>query len=158
MNTSQRYNFRAYLSVLSMLFLLSGCAFHKSVTNDAVRRMDTSFIRLNETTSHDVVTRFGPPPPLPDNLQREKVFTEDFLRYSCIETKTARFEIGYILILPFAWTDTQAVDEILIELNPDRTVRNVVRTRRETRWAPLESEDSRKPAKTQCLSQKGGAK
>lgn len=158
MNTSLYHIFAAQLSACFMLFIVSGCTFHKSVINDEVRHMDTSFIRPNKTTAHDIVMRLGPPPPLPDNLQREKVFTEDFLRYSCIETKTTRFEIGYILILPFAWSDTQAIDEILVEFNPDRTVRNVVRTQRETRWAPLESEESRAPAKTQRTPSQGGTR
>jgi hypothetical protein len=129
--------------------------FHKGITNEYVRHLDTSFIRPNETTVREVVMRMGPPPPLPDALQREKTFTEDFLRYSCIENKTTGFEIGYIITLPFSWTDTQAIDEILIEVNSNGTIHNVVRTQRDTRWAPLESETSRKPLTTQRAAQKG---
>lgn len=144
--------FAGILCVLAGLTGISGCAFNRTVVNGQVQNFDTSFIVPGQTTMTEVLTRLGPPP-----ASEAGGFGGDCLRYARCETRQTRLLFGYILFLPFEWSDTQAVDEYLITFNSGEIVTDVIHTRRDTIRPPVESEDARLPVQCTTLVPEGGA-
>lgn len=140
------------LCVLAGLAGISGCAFNRTVVNGQIQNLDTSFIVPGKTTMTEVLNRLGPPP-----ASEAGGFGGEFLRYACSETRQTRLLFGYVLFLPFEWSDTQAVDEYLITLNSDEIVTDVIHTRRDTIRPPVESEDARLLVKCTDLVLEGGS-
>ena len=132
-------------SLALILLLAQGCAFNRTVVNGHVSKMDTSFIQPGKTTGWEVIDRLGPPPPKPENYY-EKLYSENFIRYTCYETKTIGFQIAYFIYLPWWWQDAQAVDETLITLDDNGVVKDVIKTKRSAIWTPLTDEAARPPA------------
>lgn len=133
-----------FCSLALILLLAQGCAFNRTVVNGHARNMDTSFIEPGKTTGWEVIDRLGPPPPTLEN-QNEKLYSQNFIRYSCYETKTTAFTIAYFIYLPWWWSDTQAVDETLITLDDNGIVTDVIKTKRSAIWTPLTDEKARAP-------------
>lgn len=141
---------------LAATLLLAGCAFTRTVANSHVRQFDTAFIQPGRTTVGQVLATLGPPPPLPEGVESPPLFADDYLRYVCYETRQTRLLFGYIVFFPFQWSDTQAVHERLITFGPDGTVRDVIRTERDTVRLPLESDVQRLPVRCASSLTKGG--
>ena len=131
-------------SIALMLLLAQGCVFNRTVVNGQLRNLDTSFIEPGKTTGWDVIEKLGPPPPTIENYN-EPLCSDNYIRYSCIESRTTRFTIAYVLYLPWWWNDTQAVHETLINLDDNGVVEEVIETRRYAMWKPLNGEGSRPP-------------
>lgn len=134
-----------FCSLALILLLAQGCAFNRTVVNGHVSNMDTSFILPGKTTAWQVIERLGPPPPKPENYN-EKLYSQNFIRYTCYETRTVALTIGYVIFLPWWWNDTQAVDETLITLDDNGIVKDVIETKRSAIWTPLTDESARKPS------------
>ena len=166
------------LFLLSVILLLTGCSFSKNVSNPDVKNMDISFIMPGITAKDEILQRLGPPsvaagraagaaklsllsgsvggaPSSKPQAGPPGTGSDTILHYSCSETRVTEFFPSYYLYLDFSWSDTQTVDEITILLNPDRTVNEVIRTKRCTIRRPFESESDRKPAKTIWLNTTG---
>jgi hypothetical protein len=137
------------------LLLAQGCAFHREVVNGSVKKLDTSFIRVGQTTATEVFAKLGPPPPSSDVLNTQGVATDDYLRYACQDTRRTRLLFGYVVFFPFQWMDTQMVDEYVITLDENRVVTDVIHTKRDTVRPPLESESARLPLQCVSAAQKG---
>ena len=133
-----------FCSLALILLLAQGCAFNRTVVNGHVRNMDTTFIQPGQTTGWQVIDRLGPPPPKPENYN-EKLYSQNFIRYTCYETRTVGFTIVYVVYLPWWWMDTQAVDETFISLDDNGVVKDVIKTKRSVIWTPLTNENARKP-------------
>ena len=141
-----------------LLMLGQGCLFNRTVVNAQVRDLDTSFIRPGQTKAQEIITRLGPPPPLPELTDDTKLYTDDFLRYTCYETRRTAFIIGYVVIFPFWWSDTQAIDETLITFDDKGVVREVIKTQRKTVRPPFMTESSRPPLICKRITNVKGAK
>jgi hypothetical protein len=135
---------KLFYSLALMLLLAQGCAFNRTVINGHVRNLDTSFIQPGKTTAWEILEQFGPPTPTPENSD-ERLFTDNYMRYSCMESRTTSFIITYVLYLPWRWNDTQATHETLINLDDNGVVKDVIKTRRYAMWKPLNGEGSRTP-------------
>jgi len=139
-----------------VLVLGQGCVFNRTVANEQVRNLDTSFIRPGQTTAIEVLNRLGPPPPLPDIIdQQNKYFTDDFVRYACHETRRTEFRLTQILFLPFLWSDTQAIYETMITFDNKGVVKEVIKTQRKTIRPPFKNESSRPPLVCKQTTAKG---
>lgn len=144
LKTAKRTFFVA-LTVAALLSMLSGCTFSKMVVNPGHQNLDTSFIKVGETTAYDVLNELGPPAPVTDQSENVRFVSARHLRYITYEEKTTRFLFAIGLVTPFEWTDGQVVEELLIELDEGGHVSNVYRTLRDTIRPPLEKEKDREP-------------
>ena len=126
---------RTAAAILGLAMVASGCTFSRAVINAKTRDLDLSFIELGKTDWQEVLERLGPPDVPIRNIRT-------FMYTSAVRRETA-FDLGYFLIAPFSWQDTQAVEETLIEIDEFGRVEHVVRSRRGTIRPPLESQESR---------------
>ena len=123
-----------------------GCTFNRTVVNADFKNLDPSFIRVGKTTAYDVLDRLGPPAPVFDYGENFRLISDTHLRYVCYESRDTGLGLGFILVLPFFWSDGQVVDELLIEFDRSTgVVSSVSRTQRHTLRPPLEGEAARAP-------------
>ncbi len=119
---------------LALALCLTGCTFHRSVTNAYVKALDTHWIRPGQTTFDEVVQRLG----LPPMLQGVNGYTSDALHYVCLDSFEGKFEAGYIVTPTLSRTHESDGEDILITFDERGIVRLVSRTR--IRRAPIDGD------------------
>ncbi|MEI8078119.1 MAG: hypothetical protein WCH61_00640 [bacterium] len=130
-----------------------GCSFNRTVVNADFKQLDSSFIKVGKTTAYDVLDRLGPPAPVFEYSENFRLISDTHLRYLCYESRDTGFGLGYILVLPFFWSDGQVIDELLIEFDRSTgVVASVSRTQRHTIRPPLEGESARAPTQVADLT------
>lgn len=139
------------LSGLGVALLFSGCSFNRTLVNPGTAGMDTAFINVGQTTATDVLNTLGCPSPIV-NWDNERCVSDRHLRYTTTEIKNVQFAFGYGVFFPFKWSDSQVIEELLIEFDEQRVVTGVSRTSRDTIWRPLQSEEKRAPLVFQDLT------
>lgn len=136
---------RTVLTVAVCCLLAGGCVFARSRSNEYVRTLDTSFIRIGQTTRDDVLTRLGPPPMLATAQKPENVFSRERLRYICYGQNEFKLGNKSFLVFEFTWSDAQYERELAIDFDAQDRVTRVGWTHRDCIWKPFEDEDSREP-------------
>lgn len=137
---------------LGAVLLLAGCSFNRTLINPGTADLNTSFIKVGQTTSSDILNTLGCPSPIVNKGDYAQRVSERHLRYTTTEVKKVHFVFGYGLMFPFKWADSQIIEELLIEFNEAGTVSGVYRTSRDTIWQPLQSEEQRAPLVFQDLT------
>jgi hypothetical protein len=137
--------------VLFAMPITAGCSFHRSITNEAVRSLDPTFLVVGATTRGDVLRRLGP--PAPSDLIRADVSPDQprFLRYSCVDTKVVRFEPSYIVSLPFRWSDSDEVYSLLLEFDEGDVLSAAYESARSSVWRPIQEDSGGSPARVHEL-------
>jgi len=133
------------LLCLLALIHLTACHFHKSITNDWVRHLDTSAIKVGETTQMEVLETLGPPAPTSTTERATRNVSEQHFKYTCWETRRCSLILGHILVLPFVWRDQRNVDELVVEFDEMGIVSDCYRVTDDCIWQPLQGEGSREP-------------
>lgn len=112
-------------ALLTLLALVAGCTFHRSVTNAYVKDLDTGWIRPGETTFTEIVKRLG----LPPMMQGVNGYTSDALHYVCLDSFEGKLEAGYIVTPTFSRAHECDGEDILITFDEAGVVKLVSRTR-----------------------------
>lgn len=115
----------ARLFALLTLVWSAGCKFDRTVVNEHVRRLDTSWIVPGETTRADVIDRLGVSP----SLQEGGGVTGNSFRWICADTFTGSFEGGYIVSPTFARGTMHYAEDILVVFDSRGVVELLSRTR-----------------------------
>lgn len=112
------------VSTIAILLICGGCQFSRVVENGHVRELKTAWIVPGKTTQTEVVARLGRPALVRGFAGGED---KDQLHYLCTDTRTVRFEAGFIFIPTFERTRTRFRDDILISFNTNNVVQRVSR-------------------------------
>lgn len=139
------------ISALLLIVVLPACTYHKSVTNEWVKHVDTSQIVVGESTHMDVLEKIGPPSPVFASERAVKNVASSHFIYSCWENRGVDFNIGYILVLPFGWTDQRVVESLVVEFDDKGLVSDIYRVKDDLIWRPLQGEGSRDPREVEFL-------
>lgn len=113
-----------FLAVL-LVPLIAGCHFSRSVVNDYVRHLDTSWIRPGVTTRDDVIRRLG---VSPSSKEGGGVTPRSF-RWVCCDDFRSTLEVGYIVTPTFERGEMHFAEDILILFNEEGVVTLLSRTR-----------------------------
>ena len=131
-----------------LLALLPACAFTRSEVNPQFDRLDTSKIRVGQSTWMDVLERLGPPtPPNSETIGREGASLR-FFRYPHTQQRVAGFTFPVALILPFRWTDDVLVSDTVIEFDEAGLVKSIYQSGQDGIWRPIQDDDDREPGWT----------
>ena len=139
---------RVGLLIFGACVLVTGCSFHRTVINEGVRDLDPSFIVVGKTTWLEVLKRFGPPNSDPSTRH---------LKYTCSDSRSTEFEGGYVLQLPYLWSDDQLVEELLVEFDTRGVVSDAYRIKRHVVRPPFQGEGSRQATVTTQLARGSGS-
>lgn len=143
---TERFAIVKVLAAAAICCLLSsGCAFTRSRGNEYIRNLDTSFIRIGQTTRDDVLSRLGPPPMLVTVQKPENVFSPERLRYISYAQNEFKFGNRTLLVFEFNWSDAQYERELAIDFDAQDRVARVAWTDRDCIWKPFERESCREP-------------
>ena len=105
---------RSLLLALPACVALTGCTWQRLQSNEALRELDVSAIKVGESTWRDVLDRLGPP----SGSTTERIRGLDSMvsfRYACADEKVFTFFLAYLLVLPFRWGDVQTGSELVVE-------------------------------------------
>ncbi len=131
----------------------TGCAFHRTVVNEKVLRLDLSKLRIGETTWIQALEELGPPVSAntPQQLLRAEL-DQRSLKYVAAEGKTIVFMVPlFVAALPFRWSDVQNTYELLLEFDEEKKLTGAYETRRQAIWRPLTKQPERKPPVTRTI-------
>jgi hypothetical protein len=135
------------------LACLQACSFHKTITNERITQLDAASISVGKDSHLDVLEKLGPPAPVVATEKALKNVSARHFKYSCWETREARFEIAFMLVLPFVWKDSRAIEELVVEFDDRGIVSDVYRVKGDCIWRPLKGEESRE---ADVLEKSGG--
>lgn len=136
---------RTFVTAAVCCLLAGGCVFSRSRSNEYIRSLDTSFIRIGETTRDDVLSRLGPPPMQTTAQKPENVFSQERLRYISYGENEFKFGNKTFLVFEFTWSDAQYERELAIDFDAQNRVTRVAWTHRDCIWKPFEGESCREP-------------
>ena len=136
---------KVFAAAVVCCLLAGGCVFSRSDGNAYIRSLDTSFIRVGQTTRDDVLNRLGPPPMLATAQKPEKVFSRERLRYICYGQNEFKLGNKTFLVFEFTWSDAQYERELAIDFDAQDRVTRVAWTHRDCIWKPFEGESCREP-------------
>jgi hypothetical protein len=131
----------------------AGCTFHHTLVNENVLRLDTSDLRVGETTWLEALEQLGPPVSAntPQQLLRARI-DERTLRYVAAEGKSVGLMVPLVITtLPFRWSDVQNTYTLLLEFDENKKLKAAHQTRRESIWWPLAKQAERKPPVTRTI-------
>jgi hypothetical protein len=131
---------------------MPACVFERIQSNPGVRDLDTSNIKVGETTWREVMRELGPPNMTAPTDNPLKYVSKRHLKYAFRDGKTTSFILFYLLMMTFSWEDGHPVHELLIEFDEKGVVSGIVLSTTDTIWAPLESDASREPRVTRDLT------
>lgn len=137
---------------LALALLAAGCTFSRVTTNEAVARLDPSFIRPGETTWEEVLARLGAPAPLDPITGEYDEFSPYYLHYASRDQYCFALNTWPYVTLPFLACDQQTVHEIAVEFYADGVVSDVHVIDREAILPPFESESGRAPPRVRKLA------
>ena len=104
--------------------LLVGCSFSRTIVNDYVREIDTSWIVPGETTREDIVRRIG----MPSTVKHMGGIGKDSFRWVTVDTRGKKLEAGYILTPTFEQANERYAHDLLIVFDQKGVVTLVSRT------------------------------
>jgi hypothetical protein len=125
------------------LACLPACSFHKSITNERIKQLDAASIVVGKDSHLDVLEKLGPPAPVVATEKALKNVSARHFKYSCWETREAKIEFAFVLVLPFIWRDNRAIEELVVEFDDRGIVSDVYRVKGDCIWRPLQGEGSR---------------
>jgi len=138
---------------IALAVAVAGCAFERTVVNEANRDLDPSDIVAGRSDIADVVAQLGLPlPDVPEELGT-RVLSKDYLNYRVFDERC--FRIGFervLLVTPFRWCYADHPYELAVEFDEAGTVTAVYETRRGMIWPPFQSEADLPPPETVRLS------
>jgi hypothetical protein len=122
---------------------LTACTFHQTVVNENATNLPIDKIVVGQTKWLDVLETLGPPTMLSAQENATSNISKYHMRYATSQTKKIEFLLGYYVVLPFSWADTQATDAIYIEFDNDGVVSYIAREWSEALWRPFSSPENR---------------
>ena len=153
---STRWRPKVALVLLILLTAtLGACTFHRKSYNNNIRSLDVSFIEIGKTNRMDVLENLGPPSVPTDREMVRPGPSLRFFRYYSTEVKEVKFIIGYVLVMPFTWSDREPVYDLMIEFDEKGVVSDVHVAHRDTIWRPLSGESAREPERVTRLGMGG---
>lgn len=135
-------------AIAALVWLAAGCTFSRTVTNESMRDLDVSFIKVGETTWLDVVRELGPPDPIIREVRQ--------LTYTARDRRSCELRIGPVIYFPFEWFDEQRVERLMIDLNEEGVVIGVYRSWRDGIRPPFQSSGNRGEGSNQVLMEGEG--
>lgn len=135
----------ACLLALLVLALAPGCAFRRDLTNPQFRALDTSAVKVGQSTWVDVLATLGPPTPANAEAIGQEAASLRLFRYPCTEVRTTSFTFPLYLILPFSWTDDALVADTVIEFDAQGVVSAIHQSGQVGIWRPFSGEEDRAP-------------
>ncbi|MHC4943753.1 MAG: hypothetical protein ACYTG7_12120 [Planctomycetota bacterium] len=135
----------AFFLLVTVAVTLPACVFERVHVNPGVRDLDTSNLKVGETTWREVLRELGPPNMTTPQDNPLKNISKRHLKYAFRDSKTTSFMLFYLLLLTFSWEDSHPVHELLIEFDEKGVVSGIFLSTTDTIWTPLTSEDSREP-------------
>ncbi len=111
--------------LLISLAAFCGCKFHRSVVNEYVRDIDTSWITPGVTTRSDIIDRIGVSP----STKEGGGISGSSFRWVCADTFTGTLEAGYIVTPTFERGTMYYSEDILVTFDREGVVELVSRTR-----------------------------
>lgn len=122
----RRLSMKLFASVSAVLVavLLAGCSFSRTIVNDYVREIDTSWIVPGETTREDIIRRIG----MPSTVKHMGGVGKDSFRWVTVDTRGKKLEVGYILTPTFEQANERYAHDLLIVFDKKGVVTLVSRT------------------------------
>jgi len=132
---------------------LTGCSFHRYRSNENYKNLDTTGLKVGESTWLDVLEQLGPPSPGTSETMGPDAFSVSFFKYTSTDRRETDFLFAFYLMLPFYWHDEGPDFELMVEFDREGVVSDIYTTEQETLWKPIESEASRAPRVTRFVGE-----